>query len=46
MPLFWAETQQGMFDAVLKGYTDFESDLWPLISDSAKDLIRKMFQTA
>ncbi|KAJ6956793.1 calcium-dependent protein kinase 26 [Populus alba x Populus x berolinensis] len=35
-------TQQGIFDAVLKGYIDFDSDPWPLISDSAKDLIRKM----
>lgn len=37
-----SETQQGIFDAVLKGVIDFESDPWPLISDSAKDLIRKM----
>lgn len=37
-----SETQQGIFDAVLKGFIDFESDPWPLISDSAKDLIRKM----
>lgn len=36
------ETQQGIFDAVLKGYIDFESEPWPLISNSAKDLIRKM----
>nr|GMC87390.1 calcium-dependent protein kinase 4 [Ipomoea batatas] len=42
VPPFWAETQQGIFDAVLKGFIDFESDPWPLISDSAKDLIRKM----
>ncbi|KAJ8767026.1 hypothetical protein K2173_012537 [Erythroxylum novogranatense] len=42
VPPFWAETQQGIFDQVLKGYIDFESDPWPLISDSAKDLIRKM----
>ncbi|GMJ03431.1 ARABIDOPSIS THALIANA CALCIUM-DEPENDENT PROTEIN KINASE 6 [Hibiscus trionum] len=42
VPPFWAETQQGIFDAVLKGYIDFNSDPWPLISDSAKDLIRKM----
>ncbi|RAL39778.1 hypothetical protein DM860_003311 [Cuscuta australis] len=42
VPPFWAETQQGIFDAVLKGHIDFESDPWPLISDSAKDLIRKM----
>ncbi|KAL3514928.1 hypothetical protein ACH5RR_021830 [Cinchona calisaya] len=42
VPPFWAETQQGIFDAVLKGHIDFESDPWPLISDSAKDLIRRM----
>ncbi|CAH8363665.1 unnamed protein product [Eruca vesicaria subsp. sativa] len=42
VPPFWAETQQGIFDAVLKGDIDFESDPWPVISDSAKDLIRKM----
>lgn len=38
----FSETQQGIFDAVLKGHIDFDSDPWPLISDSAKDLIRKM----
>lgn len=37
-----SETQQGIFDAVLKGHIDFDSDPWPVISDSAKDLIRKM----
>jgi len=37
-----AETQQGIFDAVLKGVIDFDSDPWPVISDSAKDLIRRM----
>ncbi|KAK9135616.1 hypothetical protein Syun_014946 [Stephania yunnanensis] len=42
VPPFWAESQQGIFDAVLKGVIDFESDPWPVISDSAKDLIRKM----
>ncbi|KAF8409894.1 hypothetical protein HHK36_002412 [Tetracentron sinense] len=42
VPPFWAETQQGIFDVVLKGVIDFESDPWPLISDSAKDLIQKM----
>ncbi|ONK79815.1 uncharacterized protein A4U43_C01F10350 [Asparagus officinalis] len=42
VPPFWAETQQGIFDAVLKGVIDFKSDPWPLISDSAKDLIKKM----
>ncbi|KAJ4965737.1 hypothetical protein NE237_017586 [Protea cynaroides] len=42
VPPFWAETQQGIFDAVLKGNIDFVSDPWPRISDSAKDLIKKM----
>ncbi|KAA3463594.1 calcium-dependent protein kinase 26-like [Gossypium australe] len=42
VPPFWGETQQGIFDAVLKGFIDFDSEPWPLISDSAKDLIRKM----
>ncbi|PIN14785.1 Ca2+/calmodulin-dependent protein kinase, EF-Hand protein superfamily [Handroanthus impetiginosus] len=42
VPPFWAETQQGIFDAVLRGHIDFDSDPWPLISESAKDLIRKM----
>jgi serine/threonine protein kinase len=37
-----SETEQGVFDAVLKGHIDFESDPWPQISGSAKDLIRKM----
>ncbi|GFZ00485.1 calcium-dependent protein kinase family protein [Actinidia rufa] len=39
---FKPETKQGIFDAVLKGHIDFDSDPWPLISDSVKDLIQKM----
>ncbi|KAI5010958.1 hypothetical protein ZWY2020_013095 [Hordeum vulgare] len=42
VPPFWAETQQGIFDAVLKGVIDFDSEPWPVISDSAKDLITRM----
>ncbi|XP_065865548.1 calcium-dependent protein kinase 6-like [Euphorbia lathyris] len=42
VPPFWAEMKQGMFDAVLNGYIDFDSDLWPIISNSGNDLIRKM----
>ncbi|XP_037450332.1 calcium-dependent protein kinase 26-like [Triticum dicoccoides] len=45
VPPFWAETQQGIFDAVLKGAIDFDSDPWPNISDGAKDLIRKMLKS-
>ncbi|CAL0310855.1 unnamed protein product [Lupinus luteus] len=42
VPPFWAETEKGIFDAILEGVIDFESQPWPNISDSAKDLVRKM----
>ncbi|XP_021719705.1 calcium-dependent protein kinase-like isoform X2 [Chenopodium quinoa] len=42
VPPFWAENERGIFDAILKGEIDFESDPWPSISKSAKDLVRKM----
>lgn len=42
VPPFWAESEQGIFDAVLKGQIDFETDPWLSISTSAKDLISKM----
>ncbi|KAB2600950.1 calcium-dependent protein kinase 2-like [Pyrus ussuriensis x Pyrus communis] len=42
VPPFWAETERGIFDAILEGVIDFDSQPWPSISDSAKDLIRKM----
>ncbi|KAJ1281760.1 hypothetical protein BS78_04G330400 [Paspalum vaginatum] len=45
VPPFWAETQQGIFDAVLRGAIDFDSEPWPSISGSAKDLIRGMLRS-
>ncbi|KAK8494848.1 hypothetical protein V6N13_062481 [Hibiscus sabdariffa] len=42
VPPFWAETDKGIFEAILEGELDFESDPWPSISESAKDLVRKM----
>ncbi|KAK4259001.1 hypothetical protein QN277_005381 [Acacia crassicarpa] len=42
VPPFWAENEKGIFDAILEGKIDFESQPWPSISDSAKDLVRKM----
>ncbi|XP_020255950.1 calcium-dependent protein kinase 10-like isoform X2 [Asparagus officinalis] len=42
VPPFWAETEQGIFEEVLTGKLDFESDPWPSISASAKDLVRRM----
>ncbi|KAI4308003.1 hypothetical protein L6164_031122 [Bauhinia variegata] len=42
VPPFWADTERGIFDAILKGHIDFDSSPWPTISSSAKDLVRKM----
>ncbi|KAH7447881.1 hypothetical protein KP509_01G125300 [Ceratopteris richardii] len=42
VPPFWAETEQQIFEEVLVGDLDFESDPWPSISESAQDLIMKM----
>ncbi|KAM7272713.1 hypothetical protein ACFE04_027376 [Oxalis oulophora] len=36
------ESEQGIFEQVLHGDLDFSSDPWPNISESAKDLVRKM----
>lgn len=40
--IFFAETEKGIFNAILEGELDFVSEPWPSISDSAKDLVRKM----
>jgi len=37
-----SETEQGIFEQVLKGELDFVSEPWPSISESAKDLVRRM----
>ncbi|KAH9607209.1 hypothetical protein KSS87_021275 [Heliosperma pusillum] len=44
VPPFWGETRKEVRTAVLKAtrYTDFESDPWPLVSDSAMQLIKNM----
>ncbi|GKV39722.1 hypothetical protein SLEP1_g47448 [Rubroshorea leprosula] len=42
VPPFWAESEQGIFEQVLHGELDFDSDPWPSISEGAKDLVRKM----
>ncbi|XAR54348.1 Non-specific serine/threonine protein kinase [Bertholletia excelsa] len=42
VPPFWAETEQGIFEQVLHGDLDFTSGPWPSISESAKDLVRRM----
>ncbi|KAK2974883.1 hypothetical protein RJ640_020798 [Escallonia rubra] len=42
VPPFWAETEKGIFDAILEGRIDYQSAPWPTISASAKDLVKKM----
>jgi serine/threonine protein kinase len=37
-----AETDQGIFKAVLKSKLDLSPDVWDNISDGAKDLVKKM----
>ncbi|KAK9131349.1 hypothetical protein Sjap_011836 [Stephania japonica] len=36
------ESENGIFNAILRGHIDFTSDPWPSISPGAKDLVRKM----
>ncbi|CAD6206963.1 unnamed protein product [Miscanthus lutarioriparius] len=42
VPPFWAENEQGIFEEVLHGRLDFESEPWPSITEGAKDLVRRM----
>ncbi|KAK6152238.1 hypothetical protein DH2020_014873 [Rehmannia glutinosa] len=42
VPPFWGESEQEIFEEVLHGDVDFTSDPWPTISESAKDLVKKM----
>ncbi|KAL6973326.1 Calcium-dependent protein kinase 10 [Sarracenia purpurea var. burkii] len=42
VPPFWAENEQGVALAILRGVMDFDREPWPQISDSAKTLVRKM----
>ncbi|KAK6138294.1 hypothetical protein DH2020_027985 [Rehmannia glutinosa] len=45
VPPFWAESETGIFNAILRGHIDFSSDPWPSISNGAKDLVRKMLNS-
>lgn len=44
VPPFWGETEQQIFDSILKGHIDFHSDPWPNISAGAKSAVRAMLQ--
>ncbi|KAH9606868.1 hypothetical protein KSS87_019702 [Heliosperma pusillum] len=42
VPPFWAETEEAIAHAIVKGVIDFERDPWPRISTQAKDLVKCM----
>ncbi|KAL7188999.1 hypothetical protein ACSBR1_038796 [Camellia fascicularis] len=44
VPPFWGDNEKGVFDSVLRGHINFSSDPWPSISNSAKDLVKKMLR--
>ncbi|KAL6595431.1 hypothetical protein ACP70R_047771 [Stipagrostis hirtigluma subsp. patula] len=42
VPPFWAENENAIFTAILRGQIDLASEPWPNISSGAKDLVKKM----
>ncbi|KAL2557890.1 Calcium-dependent protein kinase 13 [Forsythia ovata] len=44
VPPFWAESEQGVAQAIIRGKIDFEREPWPSISESAKNLVRQMLE--
>jgi serine/threonine protein kinase len=39
---FWARTESGIFRAVLKTDPSFDETPWPLVSNEAKDFVRRL----
>ncbi|KAL3625035.1 Calcium-dependent protein kinase 13 [Castilleja foliolosa] len=44
VPPLWAETEQGVALAILRGVIDFKREPWPQVSESAKSLVRQMLE--
>ncbi|XP_074281496.1 calcium-dependent protein kinase 24-like [Silene latifolia] len=44
VPPFWAETDEGIAQAIVNGKVDLERDPWPRISTQAKDLVSCMLE--
>ncbi|KAF9591359.1 hypothetical protein IFM89_003982 [Coptis chinensis] len=44
VPPFWAESEQGVAQAILRGLIDFKRDPWPSVSENAKSLVRQMLE--
>ncbi|KAL8146571.1 calcium-dependent protein kinase 13-like [Apium graveolens] len=44
VPPFWAESEQGVAQAIIRGQIDFKREPWPSISENAKSLVRQMLE--
>eukprot|EP01018_Ginkgo_biloba_P032690 Gb_38618 [translate_table: standard] len=44
VPPFWAETEQGVAQAIIRSVIDFKRDPWPKISEQAKSLVKQMLE--
>lgn len=42
--IFCKETEQGVAQAIIRSVIDFKRDPWPRVSETAKDLVRKMLE--
>ncbi|KAK8691446.1 hypothetical protein V6N13_074957 [Hibiscus sabdariffa] len=42
VPPFWADTEEGIARAIIRGKIDFTRDPWPKVSGEAKDLVKRM----
>ncbi|XP_066355766.1 calcium-dependent protein kinase 29-like [Miscanthus floridulus] len=42
VPPFWAETDEGIAQAIIRSNLDFQREPWAKVSENAKDLVRKM----
>ncbi|OIW08669.1 hypothetical protein TanjilG_03345 [Lupinus angustifolius] len=45
VPPFWAETEEGIAQAIIGGNLDFTRDPWPKVSEEAKDIIKRMLDS-
>ncbi|KAK9082754.1 hypothetical protein Scep_029225 [Stephania cephalantha] len=42
VPPFWAATEEGIAQAIVRSVVSFDRDPWPKVSEDAKDLVRGM----
>ncbi|KAJ7947508.1 putative Calcium-dependent protein kinase [Quillaja saponaria] len=42
VPPFWAENEEGIAQAIIRGNVDFERDPWQKVSEEAKELVKNM----